>query len=202
MSRCSYGVVVNGLARRTVCTRACWEAAAFNTDPHRWAFDLGPRSHGELKNSSRGATLVLAKFGPTGTCITRQGFSATVLCAPLADDSPRALRMHAGSPLLYVCAAATLAAASPAPPSPSPPLTVSVTATAAFTIRVHGSVWLASAPLRVFLGGAWHWPTTPSSTTRHRGSDLIGNFTCTNVTWMVGSAREFRPRVDVSARPS
>ena len=53
---------------------------------------------------------------------------------------------------------------------------------ATFNISLGGVWWLGSAPIRAFLGGKWQH-LAKTGTARSTGSDVLGEFSCVNVTW-------------------
>ena len=57
---------------------------------------------------------------------------------------------------------------------------------ASFEVSVAGSRWLRSAPLRAFAGGAWGALARTGAPRTTNGTDALGEFRCTNVSWTVG----------------
>lgn len=59
-----------------------------------------------------------------------------------------------------------------------------------YEVFLDGSLWLSSAPLRVFAEGAWQVvrpdPAAPVPT-NHSGSDAIGRFSATTIAWRAGT---------------
>mmetsp|Transcript_86928 Transcript_86928/g.246464 ORF Transcript_86928/g.246464 Transcript_86928/m.246464 type:complete len:826 (+) Transcript_86928:58-2535(+) len=60
---------------------------------------------------------------------------------------------------------------------------------ASFAVKVSGRAWMLSAPLRLFADGSWHSTHAESPSLirtgarRYQGTDDLGAFTCTNVSW-------------------
>jgi hypothetical protein len=65
-------------------------------------------------------------------------------------------------------------------------LDVSFADDASFKVSLGGSHWLSSAPVRVFTAGAWG-ALTKTGATHSEGSDILGDFSCVNVSWLSGS---------------
>jgi hypothetical protein len=85
--------------------------------------------------------------------------------------------------LLRPAAAGAATATQAAPPPPL--LDVAFGDDAAFNISVAGENWVGSAPIRAFAAGEWQ-KLTHTGTTRSSGSDVLGEFSCVNVSWVTG----------------
>ena len=83
--------------------------------------------------------------------------------------------------LLRPAAAGAATATQAAPPL----LDVAFGDDAAFNISVAGENWVGSAPIRAFAAGEWQ-KLTHTGTTRSSGSDVLGEFSCVNVSWVTG----------------
>ncbi|CAE7252706.1 Cbr3, partial [Symbiodinium natans] len=66
-------------------------------------------------------------------------------------------------------------------------LDISLQEDASFVVRVAGSTWLESAPLRLFAHGSWHHSAAlqQKRLRRYRGEDNLGPFECMNISWEV-----------------
>jgi hypothetical protein len=74
-------------------------------------------------------------------------------------------------------------------PPPAGGMVTAVGDDASFTVKVGGQTWLRSAPIRAYVEGAWHAPSH-SGTTNAGGTDpVLGPFSSTNVSWLVGPSR-------------
>ena len=63
-----------------------------------------------------------------------------------------------------------------------PELHVAFGEDATFTVSVGGTLWLESAPVRVFANGAWQ-QLTRTGVERYKGVDALGSYSCVNVSW-------------------
>ena len=59
---------------------------------------------------------------------------------------------------------------------------VDFTESATFSVSVGGSLWLQSAPIRLFADGVWQ-TLTRAGVTRYKGADRLGTYACVNVSW-------------------
>ena len=85
-------------------------------------------------------------------------------------------------PSLLLLLLLLLLAPAAARPDAAPLLDITIDERAVFTVSVGGAVWLESAPVRVFEGGAWQTLNTTGS--QHTtGTDALGEFSCVNVSW-------------------
>lgn len=83
------------------------------------------------------------------------------------------------------CGFSRVTVSSTTPPRP-PLLDIDFADDAQFNISLGGARWLGSAPIRAYLGGAWQ-KLSLTGTARSAGNDVLGHFTCVNVSWVAGA---------------
>ena len=83
------------------------------------------------------------------------------------------------------CSWVPLAQTLPRTPPTEHLLDIDFAADAAFNISIGGSHWLGSAPIRAYLEGEWQ-NLIHTGTAHSTGSDVLGEFSCVNVSWATG----------------